>query len=199
MDEEILKDEVEKSYFSTMAFDWIHKHLYWTGIDKIFMAPISNLTIVRSFSTDAQPTSIALNPINGVTYWSIPNGILPNLPVAPNGIAAIWSAWMDGSHKTIIANNTNKMPMSWPLSLTIDFIEGKLYWVDTHVATIERVNLDGTGREIMLKIPSGGDELSGPTLRPFAMAYHKEYIYWTDIASTKIKRLHISNRSVVYE
>lgn len=179
-----------------MAFDWIHKHLYWSGIDRIYVAPVSNMSIVRSFPTDFEPASFVLDPIRGIVYWSILNGFFSDSQVRPNGSAAIWSAWMDGSHKSIIANNTKDMPMSWPQSLTIDFNEKKLYWVDIQVASIERCNLDGTEREVILKPTSAW---TVPTLRPYSMAFHNEYIYWSDRASQNIKRFHISNRSVVFE
>lgn len=177
-----------------MAFDWIHKHLYWSGPDRIYVAPVANMSIIRSFSTDFEPASLVLDPIKGMVYWSFLSGS----QLRTNGSAAIWSAWMDGSHKSIVAESTDNLPMSWPQSLTIDFNEGKLYWVDSVVATIERMNLDGTGREIVLKTSTDGP-WSTPTPKPYTMAYHNEYIYWSDRVSHNIKRLHISNRSLVSE
>jgi len=33
---------------------------------------------------------------------------------------------------------------------------GKMYWTETHTGEIERANLDGSGREIVLQVPVVG-------------------------------------------
>lgn len=53
-------------------------------------------------------------------------------------------AWMNGNHrKVLIASD-----LQWPNGLTIDYFSRKLYWCDAYLDKIEKVNLDGTHREV---------------------------------------------------
>lgn len=42
--------------------------------------------------------------------------------------AAIYRAWLDGSHREVIVESTNDKPMKYPLSLFVDVQHKKLYW-----------------------------------------------------------------------
>lgn len=53
-------------------------------------------------------------------------------------------AYMDGSSRKIFVQGN----MLWPNGLTLDTLKSQLYWSDTHLNRIERINLDGTGREV---------------------------------------------------
>lgn len=49
---------------------------------------------------------------------------------------------MDGSNRKVLV----KEDIYWPNGLTVDYDEGKVYWVDAQYHWISRMNLDGTGR-----------------------------------------------------
>lgn len=77
--------------------------------------------------------------------------------------------------------------MQYPTSLTIDFMERKLYWCDPRTSLIERVSLDGRDREIIIK------QFGTEDFRPNSVAYHNQYIFWTDTAKGNITRVHIAH------
>lgn len=65
-----------------------------------------------------------------------------------------WSDWgkrpeiaqasMDGTDDTsFVANN-----ISWPNGLALDRPNGRLYWTDAKLSTIESIKLDGSGRRV---------------------------------------------------
>lgn len=93
---------------------------------------------------------------------------------------------MDGSHPSVLVDASER-EMQYPTSLTIDFTERKLYWCDPRTSVIERVSLDGKDREIIIK--KFGDE----DFRPNSVAYHNQYIFWTDTAKGNISRVHINH------
>lgn len=95
-------------------------------------------------------------------------------------------AYMDGTHKVTLVNSTKDQPVQWPSSLTIDYTAKKLYWCDPRTMLIERINLDGTDRQILIQKENGGD------FSPFSVAYHNQYIFWTDNVMGNISRMHIN-------
>lgn len=67
-----------------------------------------------------------------------------------------WSDWgknskierssMDGTDRTILVGED----LGWPNGLAVDSSEGKLYWADAKLDVIEYVNLNGSGRKILV-------------------------------------------------
>jgi len=55
----------------------------------------------------------------------------------------IGMAGMDGKNLNIIVYSN-----VWPKSLTIDYPNDRLYWIDAKSKTIESVRLDGTDRKV---------------------------------------------------
>lgn len=98
-------------------------------------------------------------------------------------------AWMDGTHRGILVNSTDRS-LEWPRSLSIDFMEKKIYWCDTSLFRIERIGLDGRDREILLE--------RGPSYQfsPFSIAYHNQYIFWYDELAESILRVHVNSTGV---
>lgn len=123
-------------------------------------------------------SSLALNPKRGLLYWST--------WASQDNVGLIQMAWMDGTHRSVFVNSTSR-PIQWPTSLTIDYIEEKMYWCDPRVGMIERISLDGTGREILIQ-KTGGKEFS-----PFSVAYYNQFIFWTDNVMGNISRGHMTS------
>lgn len=58
-----------------------------------------------------------------------------------------------------------------PNAITIDYDNNKLYWADARLDKIERCDYDGSHRVVLAhSVPE----------HPFAMAIHRDYLYWTD-------------------
>lgn len=53
---------------------------------------------------------------------------------------------LDGTGRLTLVN----VSLGWPNGLTIDRSESKLYWADAKLDRIECVNLDGSGRRILV-------------------------------------------------
>lgn len=58
--------------------------------------------------------------------------------------ARIAVAGMDGKNiRTFVSEN-----LEWPRSLTIDYPNDRLYWVDFKLQIVESIRLDGTDRRV---------------------------------------------------
>lgn len=100
-------------------------------------------------------------------------------------------AWMDGTHRRVFVDvctdKTTCTDVQWPSSLTIDYIGRKLYWCDPRMETIERIDLDGTHREVIIQ------HATNSNFYPFSMAYHNNFIYFTDISSGNITKVSLND------
>lgn len=98
--------------------------------------------------------------------------------------AKIGRANMDGTDLTILINGSD---IAWPNGLSVDYAENKIYWADAKIDRIESINLDGTGRTVM--VPK--------TEHSFGLAVDNEYIYWTDWLTKSINRANKKNTSEI--
>ncbi|CAG2068168.1 unnamed protein product, partial [Timema podura] len=96
----------------------------------------------------------------------------------------IESAWMDGSNRKTFV----KTDLQWPNGLSIDYPSKKLYWCDAYLDKIERINLDGTSRELVFD----GSQLD----HPYGLAYHNEYLYWTEFQKGTVQKLHLESKTL---
>lgn len=100
-------------------------------------------------------------------------------------------AWMDGTHRNVFVddctNKTTCTEIKWPSSLMIDHVGRKLYWCDSRKETIERIDLDGKNREIVIQRSTSGN------FYPFSMAYHNNFIFFTDIMSGNIIKVSLQD------
>ena len=64
--------------------------------------------------------------------------------------ARIERAYMSGVGRLAIVSSS----LRWPNGLAIDFSEQELYWTDAGLDKIERSNLDGSYRQVILWIMS---------------------------------------------
>lgn len=108
-------------------------------------------------------SSIALDPKKGLLYWSTLASSVGN--------GKINYAWMDGTHKNVLVQSKNN-DITWPMGLTIEYMEQKMYWCDSRMGTIERVGLDGRYREVI------AHDLSFSS--PISFSYHNQYLFFTN-------------------
>lgn len=126
---------------------------------------------------------MALDPKAGLMYWSEVTGD------ALTG--SIEYAWMDGTNQGTLINATEKRQILAPRSLTIDYREKKLYWCDPHIFHIQRVGLDGSDHENVLRITNQQLDFV-----PYSMAYHNQYVFWYDAVNDSIRRMHVNATDV---
>lgn len=104
--------------------------------------PVKRKMLLYGNLTNAR--AIVLNPRDGYMYWTVWQFTIGG--AIASGDALIERAWMDGRNREpFITSN-----LQWPNGLTIDFKEGWLYWCDGFHNKIERVKLNGEGREVRL-------------------------------------------------
>lgn len=132
-----------------LAIDWMGRNIYWTdeGRGAISVARLmeeTRLSKRRLLITAPHPRSIALDPKRGLMYWSQWESVVQVSVLEINTPATIQRAWMDGSHMEVFVSTG----LHWPNGLTIDYSGKKLYWTDVHLSRIERINLDGSAREV---------------------------------------------------
>lgn len=86
----------------------------------------------------------------------------------------IEAAWMDGSNrKTIVSKH-----LQWPNGLAVDYAANRLYFVDSGTKTMETVNFDGSGRQIIL---DEGLE------HPFGIDVYDQKVFWTDFKTLNVE------------
>ncbi|NP_001291525.1 vitellogenin receptor precursor [Solenopsis invicta] len=145
--------------------DWITKNIYFADEDNHCIGVCTNdgtYCTVLIKDTD-KPTGVALLPTQGKMYWS-DWGTFPHIAVAG----------MDGKNVRIFVN----VKLEWPKSVTIDYPNERLYWVDAKSKMIESVRLDGTDRRIVLH-----DIIQ----EPFSMTVFQNKLYWSDWESNGIQ------------
>lgn len=76
---------------------------------------------------------------------------------------------MDGSDRTVLVSSG----LVWVNSLALDFQNRLLYWCDARLDKIERVDLQGNNRLVVL-------DLSPSNLHPFGLALADHVLYWSD-------------------
>ena len=109
----------------------------------IFVGSVKQSTKLKMLITGdlENVRAIALDPSSGIMFWSIWE-FSSNLDSSKIGL--IETAWMDGTHRRHFVNQS----LYWPNGLTIDYQNKQLYWCDGFYLKIERINLDGSEREV---------------------------------------------------
>ncbi|XP_067627209.1 prolow-density lipoprotein receptor-related protein 1 isoform X1 [Eurosta solidaginis] len=162
---------------SILAYDWITQHLYWGEGKSLRVASIKNMSKHFTLPIAEMPISLVLHPTEGMLYFTHWLG---------DSKGKIYSAWLDGTHKTVLAESVKDMPMSWPLSLNIDRRGKRLYWCDVKANSIERMNLDGSQRVVLFK---------DSEFQPLSMAFHNGVIFWVDKKNGAIRRFTVHHNA----
>lgn len=143
-----------------IAYDWISKKVYWTDSanKSIYAMNLDGSQIVNIVHVD-RPRALVLDPCAGYLYYT-DWGKMGNS-------GRIFRTTMAGDQKTPIINSS----LTQPSGLAIDYMDKKLYWSDASREKIERSDMDGSNRQILISA----------TIYPFALAVFGNYIYWTDL------------------
>ncbi|XP_068936741.1 low-density lipoprotein receptor-related protein 2 isoform X2 [Petaurus breviceps papuanus] len=162
----------------SLALDWISRNLYYTnpGTHSIEVLTLRGETRYRKslITNDGTslgvgiPIGITIDPVNGKMYWT-DSGTESGIPTK------VASANMDGSQiKTLFTGNLDHVEF-----ITIDIKEQKLYWAVTSTGVIERGNVDGTNRMIVVFHLS----------HPWGIAVYDSFLYYTDQDYEVIERV----------
>nr|KAF6460524.1 hypothetical protein HJG59_011438 [Molossus molossus] len=156
-----------------IVVDWIGRNLYWTDgtAGQILAIQLTAIwrgkpeyTIVLDDDLN-QPRSLALDPLNGLMYWS-----------EVGGEPRIEQAGMDGSRRKVLINEG----LGWPTSLVIDQLSWKIFWSDGKFHCIGSANLDGTGIS-MLQLTQ--------IKSPFSVAVLEDEVFWSETKTRTVQRM----------
>ncbi|XP_054165416.1 low-density lipoprotein receptor-related protein 6-like [Oppia nitens] len=158
-------------YPQSLAVDWVANNVYWTDTEfnRIEVSRLDgHYRKILIWKDLENPRSIALSPGEGLMFWS---------DWSP--IARIERSALDGTQRHVIANNIGKAN-----SLTIDYSEHRLYWIDIESHKIMSSSLDGNNRNVILK----------ESLRqPYTLTVYQNYVYWADWETNTIEKAIKSN------
>uniref|UniRef100_A0A6Q2XLQ3 EGF-like domain-containing protein n=1 Tax=Esox lucius TaxID=8010 RepID=A0A6Q2XLQ3_ESOLU len=147
-----------------LAVDWIAGNIYWveSNLDQIEVAKLDGTMRTTLLAGDVEhPRAIALDPREGVLFWTDWDASLPRIEAAS----------MSGEGRRTIHIETGNG--GWPNGLTVDYMERRIVWIDARSDAIYSALYDG--REL-IEVLRGHEYLS----HPFAVTMYGGEVYWTD-------------------
>ena len=100
----------------------------------------------------------------------------PTSTVATSGFSLSESKQLCLLITQIIINLSFRKPhVQWPNGLTIDHLANRVYWVDAQRDQIASCDLDGTPDSFKVVL-----KRVNQLVHPFAVAIHKDMMYWDD-------------------
>lgn len=143
-----------------IAYDWTNKKIYWTdSANRSIYSMNTDGSQIVMIARVERPRAILVDPCEGLMYFT-DWGRYGNT-------GKIYRSTMAGNDKKAIVEEN----LTQPSGLAIDYEEKKLYWTDALREKIERSDLDGKNREVLVSA----------TIYPFAITVFNNYIYWTDL------------------
>lgn len=104
-----------------------------------------------------------------------------------------WSDWgtypkieranMDGSSRTTLVSSG----LIWVNSLALDFKKRLLYWCDARLDKIERVDLQGNNRKLIMDLSS-----RSARYHPFGLALFEDTLFWSDWLTESVHKYNMT-------
>ncbi|CAH1155627.1 unnamed protein product [Phaedon cochleariae] len=143
-----------------IAYDWTQQKIYWTDSSNrsIYAMNLDGSHLIMIAKVE-RARAIAIDPCNGTLFFT-DWGKFGNT-------GKIFRTTMAGSLKRVIIDKD----LAQPSGLAIDYDEHMLYWTDAVREKIERSDLNGRNREVLITA----------TIYPFSITIFGKYIYWTDL------------------
>nr|CAD7197742.1 unnamed protein product [Timema douglasi] len=143
-----------------IAYDWTQKKIYWTDSsnNSIYAMNVNGSELVMIARVE-RPRAIVVDPCNGSLYYTDWGRFGTS--------GKIIRTTMAGSLKKALIDKD----LSQPSGLAIDYEDRMLYWTDAVREKIERSDLNGENREVLITA----------TIYPFAITVYGNYMYWTDL------------------
>ena len=156
----ILSDKMRGINPEGIAYDWIHKKIYWTDSrnNSIYSMKRDGTQIIDMVRVE-RPRALAVHPCRGLMFFTDWGRFGES--------GKIYRSTMAGTFKTaIVARN-----LTQPSGLTIDYTDSMIYFTDAVREAIERCDFNGSQRQLLVSA----------TIYPFAITVDTSYIYWTDL------------------
>lgn len=105
-----------------------------------------------------------------------------------------WSDWgtypkieranMDASSRTTLVSSG----LIWVNSLALDFKKRLLYWCDARLDKIERVDLQGNNRKLIMDLSS-----RSARYHPFGLALFEDTLFWSDWLTENVHKYNMTS------
>ncbi|KAK9680220.1 Low-density lipoprotein receptor domain class A [Popillia japonica] len=143
-----------------IAYDWTQKKIYWTDSSNhsIYSMNIDGTELVMIARVE-RPRAIVIDPCNGTLFYTDWGKFGTH--------GKIIRTTMAGSLKRVIVDKN----LAQPSGLALDYDDQMLYWTDAVREKIERSDLNGQNRVVLV----------AATIYPFSITVLGKYIYWTDL------------------
>lgn len=115
------------------------------------------------------------------------------MPCVLNCRKMYWSDWgflpkiekanMDGTARTTLVSSR----LRWVNSLALDVKNKLLYWCDARFDLIERVDLQGNNRVVVVNLPSNKYH------HPFGLALYQDALFWTDWSTQSVHKYNMTS------
>uniref|UniRef100_A0A914WJQ4 EGF-like domain-containing protein n=1 Tax=Plectus sambesii TaxID=2011161 RepID=A0A914WJQ4_9BILA len=159
-----------------LAFDYLHKELYFTSYSNHSIMRVSvadpytvagnypkATTRLLMLNDQDKPRGIAVDPCEMRIYWTNWR----------EGLPSIERAYFSGFQREKLITTDIRTPNA----ITIDFLARKLYWSDARLDKIERCEMDGSNRQVLVS----GDTIVGHyPAHPFGLVVYGNYLFYTD-------------------
>lgn len=159
-----------------IAYDWVHKNLYYTDtaydtISVITLSTNDHYTKTLINTDLSEPRAIVVDPRENqrFMYWSD----WGNDP-------KIERAGLDGGRREVIVHGQDIL---WPNGMTIDYVSNKIFWIDAKLYLVGACDLNGGKRIVIQTSPQ---EIK----HPFAISVFEDFVYWTDWETNNIHKMH---------
>ncbi|XP_051904731.1 low density lipoprotein receptor a [Hippocampus zosterae] len=161
----VVSDDVEAP--EGIAFDWIHRNLYWTDSIRRTVSVVTADGERRKtlFSQGlSKPRAIAVDPYSNFVYWT-----------DWGNPAKIEKGGLNGGDRLALVTDG----IVWPNGVTLDLLNQRLYWVDSKLHTLSSIDVQGGRRHTLIM-----DERK--LSHPLALTLFEERVFWTDVGSSAI-------------
>ena len=179
-----------------IAIDSLHRLIFWDdeatnqiNILKLDQdEEVSDIGLLLSDDND-KPRAIAIHSKKALIFWvnvgsikePLENGGSEKLKIEQT--IRIERSLMDGSkRKTVIDTE-----IAVPTDICIDQDDNFLFWVDIELRRLERSDLDGKHRRVLVRNDDFGPEVGEFNLG--LVTVHGEYVYWAVRNGESIKRI----------
>jgi hypothetical protein len=162
-----------------LAYDWIHDFLFWTARSKQTVERYDLLTKERmTLFNDSlnRPLAIAVHPFeeSGYIYFTI-----------VGSSSKVEKAMLDGKNRQILVSHD----VVEPNSITLDLYRSHVYWSDSRLHYIKRMDLDGNNIKTIFV---------APRIHPMALTLFDTELFWSDWSQVGIAKQNIRNGSYVF-
>lgn len=149
-----------------LAIDWLTGNIYFTDAMRDHIAVCTGngsfcTQLVHSAAMD-KPRGIVLHPTESLMFWT-----------DWGNNSHIGVAFMDGTQPKVLIDD-----VQWPNGITLDWPNGRIYWVDAKTGTIESIKITGKNHRIVLHKKNH---------HPYGIAVFEDQLYWSDWESKSIE------------